>query len=517
MSQNQASPPISVPIHSKLASIALPNLSPTMGLTLVFIISLFVLAMGFLAGASWETGSGGIYFFGGLVAAGLAVGVAWLTISSVIDTLAALILMPYGIRDAARARALVMRTLTSVRRPRVYVREGEISPDSDPSLLEATRRGWGLLDLDPTSVVLIDRRGAQELLTYGLHELHYRDRILGAVSLRQQREVMEFNRVLTRDAMVVSVRVIVIYQIQQDMRHLQRHGSHLTLLETVRRAVMPRSEWKERTKRAVSMKIQELVGQYQLWEIFVAPTQPQMLDTGSLVTGLSFGKPPPSVRGELRTRLMESLQPIVAQWGVEIVTVSLDELAPPKEISEKAHIAYETWLERTNEIEKAERQAEAERRIALTQREQAELQKQTEIIHAETKASAEQHAAEIERATARIRSEMEAERKCQEAEAEKQAAILRAQAEAEAHRIRMLAKTEAGVELARRLELLQQGTGRSMDDRTMREFLRAIGFLELRDGRYYGDSRWHLRELLENSREEQEYGRRFETDDEQDE
>lgn len=510
MSENETpSPP---PPARKIPNVQLPNLSPMVGLTLMFVLGIAALGIGFYAGINWETGSGMIFLVAGFVVALLAVGMGALTLSSLIDTLAALVLVPYGVRDAKRARDIVLKSLNSLERPRVYVREGEIASDSDPSLLETTRRGTGYLDIDPTSVVLIDRGGTQELLTYGLHELHYRDRILGTANLRQQRETLEYKQVLTRDAMIVTARLIVIYQIQQDMRHLQRHGSHLTSIEAVRRAVMPRPEWKERTKRAVSAKLQELVGQYQLWEIFVAPAPPQSLDTGSLVTGLSFGKPPPSIRSELRTRLIEGLQSAVAQWGVEIVTISLDELAPPKEISLQAHHAYETWLERTGEIEKAVRQAEAERRIAITERERAELQKQTEIIHAETKASAEQHAAEIERATARIRSEMEAEQKRLQAEAEKEAAVIRAQAEAEAHRIRMSAKTEAGVELARRLELLQQGTGRSLDDRTMREFLRAIGFLELRDGRY-SSSHWRLRDLLDNERDDEERERRFEMDE----
>lgn len=492
----------------KTPAFELPNVSPIFGLTILFVLVLAVLGVGFFAGINWSAGGGGLYLFLGVVGSVFAVGIAGLTVYSLINTLAALILVPYGIHDAHRARALVLKSLNSLERPKVYVREGEIAPESDRSLLEATRRGWGLLDIDPTSAVLIDRNGNQELLMYGLHELHHRDRILGTVSMRQQREVLEYKQVLTRDAMVLSVRIIVIYQIQQDMRHLQRHGSHLPSIEAVRRAVMPRSEWKERTKRAVSSKLQELVGQYQLWEIFVAPTHPQPMDTGSLVTGLSFGKPPPSVRNELRTRLLESLQATVSQWGVEIVTISLDELAPPPEISEKAHFAYETWLERTSEIEKAERQAEAERRIAMTRREQAELQKQTEIIHAETKASAEQHAAEIEKATARIRAEIDSERKRQDAELERETAVIRAQAEAEAHRIRMLAKTEAGVELARRLELVQLGTGRSLDDRTMREFLRAIGFLETRNG-HSRDGRFRLRDYFDSAHDDDGMERRF--------
>lgn len=503
------------PSSRKTPSLPLPSLSPMLGLTLLAIAALVILGLGYFAGTNAATGGGLPFLVGGIIAIALAVGIGWLTISSLIDALASLILMPYGIHDARRARALVMRSLNSLERPRVYIREGEIAPESDPSLLQATRRGRGLLDIDTSSAVLIDRNGAQELLLYGLHELKYRDRILGAVSLRQQREAMEFNRVLTRDAMTLSARLIVVYQIQQDMRHLQRHGSYLTSIETIRRAVMPRGEWKERTKRAVSAKVQELVGARQLWEIFVEPTPPQLTNTGSLVTGLSFGKPPPSVRAELRTQLMESLQSSVAQWGVEIVTIILDELAPPKEISAKAHLAYETWLQRTSEIEKAERQAEMESRIALKKREQAELERETEIIHAETKASAEQHAAEIERATARIRAETDAERKRCEAEAEKAAALIRAQAQAEAHRIQMAAKADAGVELARRLELLQDGTGRSLDDRTMREFLRAIGFLQVRDPRY-ADGRWRLRDML-GARDDDEYERRFETDVEDEE
>lgn len=513
MSENETPPPIQT--SNPKSGLPLPNLSPMVGLAILAVVAVAILGLGYFAGTSAASGGALPFLLLGILAIVIAVGVAALTLSSLIDTLASLILVPYGIHDAKRARALVMRSLNTIDRPRVYIREGEIAPESDASLLQATRRGWGMLDIDTSSAVLVDRNGAQELLAYGLHELKQRDRILGAVTLRQQREMMEFSRVLTRDAMTLSVRVVVMYQIQQDARHLSRHGTHLASIEAVRRAVMPRSEWKERTKRAVSSKIQELFGSHQLYEIYVEPTPPELTNTGSLVTGLSFGKPPPVVRAELRARLMESLQGMVAQWGVEIVTVSLEEISPPKEISEKAHIAYATWLERSGEIEKAERQAEMERRIAQTKREQAALERETEIIHAETKASAEQHAAEIERATARIRAETDAERKRYEAEAEKEASLIRAQAEAEAHRIQMAAKTDAGVELARRLEMLQDGTGRSLDDRTMREFLRAIGFLQVRDTRY-GDGRWRLRDMLD-AREEEGYERRFESDEEDEE
>lgn len=515
--KNPTPPPSKIPKVelSNLQNFQLPVLSASTGLLLMGVAAFFVFGFGYLTGANWGGGIGMIALVIGLIAVGAVVAVGWLTISSLIDTLATIVLVPYGIHDAKRARGLLMRALSAAESSSVKIREGEIAPDSDPSLLEVTRRGRGVLDVDATSAVLMDRAGKQELLSYGVHILNLHDRILGAVTLRAQRELWKYDQVFTRDAMIVSVALSINYQIIQDMRHLQRHGSHLASIDAVRHAVMPRPEWKERTKRTVKNKVLELIGQYQLWEIFVPATIPSTIDMNALAKGLSLGKPQGSVLNELSTRLYQTLQPLVSQWGVEISSISLDEIAPPKEIREKAQSAYDRWLESSLEIDKAAQQAEAERRIAMMQREHAELQRQTEIIHAETKASAERNAAEIEKATSHIRAETEAERKRFEAEADKEAAVIRAQADAEAHRIRMLAKTEAGVELARRLELLQQGTGRSLDDRTMREFLHAIGFLQGRDG--HPEGRLRLRDLLDDAREEGLHERRFEMDDEEEE
>lgn len=423
--------------------------------------------------------------YASLFAAMLILGLAlfgWLYTRMIVNRIAPFVLNPYGVRDANHSRKLLNDFLFGAKQAKLVIEDGSISPKSDDTVLKTTLIGPGTIEVDWESAALVekvsDKTRTFVLVHAGEHELEDKDRILGIVDLRPQKESFDFSTISTGDGILVRVRGYIIYHIEQDLAHLKMNRSHHTHLGAVKNAIMPDGGWQKRVIGAIEPIVRHSFREYELGEMFIREPRFAPSDTRAVLEGLAARRITPFVLGDVENRIKQGLQEVTAQWGVQISIVRIEEIGPPDELTDRAMRAYQVWLTREAELQRVETNTQIAQREAEAAREMAAIQRDTELIRSEAQAAALRSNASVEKDTALIRAEMQAETKRIMAEAEQRAQLLLAEAESDAHRLRMNAIGEAGMDVARRIDLLMDVTGRNLDDSVLREFLRAIGLLK---------------------------------------
>jgi regulator of protease activity HflC (stomatin/prohibitin superfamily) len=388
--------------------------------------------------------------------------------ASLANSLAPLFMNRYGVKERARAEKLLYAYATNPTvNPEFRVVEGALRDDvqdapkrqtnekhdETPSeFFQRTYLGPATLWIDRESAVLIeyggevknDNVGNLVVRSDGKCELSKGDRLKGIVHLRPQRELVEIKGALTRDTVALDLQVAITYQIRQDMQHLEQNQAHRADIEDVRRALLPRDEWRQRTKAQLTLQIHQVLRECELWQLFLAPPQPPAPAAIAALYTLGQSIVPASTRLELENRVKTRLNEVCPKWGVEVTRVSFEQITPPPQLRDAAQRAYVTWTRLTEELLEAEKEAQAALRIAQVKHEQAKVEQETQQLKAEG------------------------------SKAEK---ILDAAGEAEAYNKRMQARADGALTFARRIETLRQAMGNSLDEKTFRELLRALDLL----------------------------------------
>lgn len=388
---------------------------------------------------------------------------------SVTYLLAPLFMTRFGASDRARAEELlyeIAKQSTAI--PEFRVVEGVLRDDLDEppkektpedgaksarEIFKATRIGPAILYVDRESVVLLQygedkknpKAGTLDVLHQGKQELKKGDRLKGIAHLRPQREEIDVKGVLTRDAVSLDFHVMMVYQIRQDQRHLERTQEHHADVRDVQCALLPRDEWRAHTKSLFKSQLSAVIGECELAQLFLAPAQPHLPAAMATLYTLGQSFLPLSTRAELEQRVKVRLNQGCWKAGVEVSRITFEEIQAPKEICDAAQRAYLAWTRMTEELMTAEKEAQSALRLAQVKLQQAQVDKETQFIKAQT------HKDEI---------------------------ILAAEGEADAYARRMQARADAAQQFARQIQILRQALGTGLDGQAMRELLRALGFME---------------------------------------
>lgn len=458
----------------------LPTLAPSVAFILLPVLTLIALAAGWLAGSSSNVLVLGFALGVGVVVAATALVVGQMLARAVANAVAPLFMTRYGLSERDRAQELIYSMLSETELPAYRIVQGELRDDMSPELssyyggMQGQRRrelfktaGYGpaRLYIDSESAVLVERDGKFEVLHAGMHDITRVDRLKGVAHLRPQREPIDLKGIFTRDTVALDLKGIVVYQIKQDSRHLEQTQTHHVDVDMLRRALLPRDEWRSRTQAQVRLQVIAVLRECELWQIFLAPPKPPA--PGEIATLYTLGQSvlPSNTRFELEARIKSRLNDLCIRWGVEITRVSIEQVVAPKDLSEAAYRTYLQWNQTNEQSLEEVRQAELKLRLAQFEHDQMRLQQESDILNAET---------------------------------EKQKEILQAEGNAVAYEKRMKARADGALEFARRIETLRQAMGNTLDEGTFRELLRALEMLREdereeydREGypRYYTQSR----------------------------
>lgn len=436
-----------------------PRISTSTAQLLLPILAFIALALGFIAGQQANPLIMGLAVGVGLVVVATSLAVGFLLVRAVVGAVAPLFMTRYGTSERARAEELVNRMVADSHSLALRVVEGEIRYDlnSNPAAQVGAPQGEGRQELfksvgqgpvrlyvDPESAVLVEREGNFVSLHAGMHDLTQADRVKGVAHLRAQREAVEMKGVLTRDTIGLDLKVSVICQIQQDARHLDQTQTHQVDVKVLRRALLPRDEWRSKTKSQIFLQTTAVLRECELWQIFLSPPKPPA--PGEIATLYTLGQAilPTPTKIDLEGRIKDRMNEVCWKWGVEVTRVTLEQVVPPRELSEAAYRTYMAWNQVNEQVLDAERQAQTKLRLAQVEFEEMRLHKETELLHAETN---------------------------------KQKEILQAEGDAAAYEMRMKARAEGALEFARRIETLRQAMGNTLDEGTFRELLRALDLL----------------------------------------
>jgi regulator of protease activity HflC (stomatin/prohibitin superfamily) len=430
------------------------TLTPGFGTTLIS--GIFLLAVGLAILASFVPSGAPRYaaLLGSLIAVGGGIYAARYVITALIGRCAVLLLAPYGVQDPAAAQELLTHYLSDEYLPTIAIRQGQVAEGSDVSLLRrkeqmdvslqrTTGRGPAYLDIDRSSAALIWQPGGYILQQYGLHLYEWNQQFIGAVDLKPQSLPID-EAFWTADGLKVQVKGNISFWIIQDANTLKDSQVHSVKLEHVRRALIPTPDWREKSVRVLIQKLREIVRQFALSDFFVTPDQLQHLDLTETLRRFYSQQASKTAMEEIRTRLVNETRDRLADFGVAVRMIVIDQIAPPSDFVEKSKRMYDHWMTALEKEAELERQARSDLEQANKQYQLAQLEHKTLVIKAETDK-------EVER--------------------------LKAEAEAVGLETRMRARAVSAVEFARRMELVRQAFGDRLDEGTMRELMRALGLL----------------------------------------
>jgi regulator of protease activity HflC (stomatin/prohibitin superfamily) len=443
----------------KRPSLELPRISTTTAYVLLPVLTVIALVLGFIAGSQTGALVIGAAVGIGIVVVATSLIVGMLLSKSVIAAVAPLFMTRYGTSERQRAQDLVESVLSDSSVPVYRVVEGMMHDDMNPELarqfgggqnerrrelFKTVGQGPARLYVDQESAVLVEREGKFIALHAGMHDLTFADRVKGIAHLRPQREPIDFKSVLTHDMVGLDIRGGVTFQIKQDARHLEQTQSHYVEVEVLRRALLPRDEWKTRTKSQIALQINAVLRECDLWQLYLSP--PKLPAPGEISTLYTLGQAvlPSPTRLELEQRIKQRLNDVCWKWGVEVIRVTFEQVTPPKDLTDAAHRTYLAWNQVNEQVLEAERQAQTKLRLAQVEFEEMRLHKETELLHAQT---------------------------------DKQKEIMQAEGDAAAYEMRMKARADGALEFARRIETLRQAMGNTLDEGTFRELLRALDLL----------------------------------------
>lgn len=449
----------SVKLPKPTLDLPVPRLSVSTAQMLLPILAFLALVLGFIGGKQANPLLMGLALGVGLVVVATALAVGFLLVRSVVGAVAPLFMTRYGTSERARSEELVNSLISDSQALAFRVVEGEMRDDLNPDvtkqigapqterrreLFKTVGQGPVRLYVDPESAVLVEREGNFVPLHAGMHDLTQADRVKGIAHLRSQRETVEMKGVLTRDTIGLDLKVSVHFQIQQDTRHLDQTQTHQVDVKLLRRALLPRDEWRTKTKSQVFLQTTAVLRECELWQIFLSPPKPPA--PGEIATLYTLGQAilPTPTKIDLEGRIKERMNEVCWKWGVEVTRVILEQVVPPKELSEAAYRTYMAWNQVNEQVLDAERQAQTKLRLAQVEFEEMRLHKETELLHAQT---------------------------------DKQKEILQAEGDAAAYEMRMKARADGALEFARRIETLRQAMGNTLDEGTFRELLRALDLL----------------------------------------
>ncbi len=408
----------------------------------------------------------------GLVCLVVAVGVSFLLstipgriVDSLIYSAAGVLFASHGLQDHQQAARFLHRYLFTGAVPFLIIREGRIDDRTRDSVMAKwDYRGPGYLRIDHVSAVLVEREGIQRVLTLGSHYLDTRDWIRGLFDLRLRRARLQLQSVLTRDDIPLHITVTIQFRIMQRHEITAQQSRLLPDDRAVRRAVFAAPDWESQIETTARGTVRETIARYYLNDIqgtyypqFVTAQVQEMVQPGapgadgeSSIDDSSSGAvlPDSSARfdadlpsdtsGQETTRrplsdvLRSRLNRAVAQWGAEVVGVTIEEITLPEEVKKTLRDAWAAHWSNIVKLEAADASAKVEQRLAEGSREAAKIKKQ--------------------------------------------AAIVEAEGFVESNRIRATAAAETQVDLTRLLAAINKSTGRQMDESLLLDIMRGYGF-----------------------------------------
>lgn len=439
----------------------------TPGFGTILISGVFLIAVGLAVLASFLPSGAPRYaaLLGSLIAVGGGIYAARYVINALLGRCAALLLAPYSVQDPAAAQELLTHYLSDEYLPIIAIRQGQLADANDASLLRrkeqldmslqrTTGRGPAYLDIDRSSAALIWQPGGYILQQYGVHLYEWNQQYVGAVDLKPQSLPID-DEFWTADGLKVKIKGVISFWIIQDASTLKDSQVHSVKLEHVRRALIPTPDWREKSVRALQQKLREVIRQFVLSDFFATPDQLQHLDLTETLRRFYTQQAARNAIDEIRARVTNETRDRLAEFGVAVRMVVIDQIAPPPDFVDKAKRMYDHWMTALEKEGELQRQARTELELASKEHQLAQLQHKTLILKAETDK-------EVER--------------------------LKAEAEAVGLETRMKARAVSAVEFARRMELVRQAMGDRLDEGTMRELMRALGLL-VYERRHDRDSR----------------------------
>lgn len=376
---------------------------------------------------------------------GLGIGGVFLAryiLNNLIERSAPFLLSPHGVSDPGQAQEQLRDYLDNDALPRILVHEGTASQETVLPVMGFERQR-GRLEVDRVSAVLLWKSGGYILRHEGSFPYSIDQRIVGILDLRPQSVPFDDNY-WTVDAMRVQVKGKISYRIIQDENYFREHQSHLTSMEIAQRALLSESEWRHKTGNLLLAKVRDVILQIAFSDFFVTPNHLRGLDLYETIKQFYTQAPLKNVSEEIRKRVIGETRERLAEWGVEIIKVTIEAITPPKEFAESAKRLHEGWLRQLDQEREEQHSTRVELEHANRQFDLAQLQQKIKVTDAET---------------------------------DKQIKQLNAEGDAAEHETRMKARAMGALEFARRIETLRQAMGNTLDEGTFRELLRALDLL----------------------------------------
>jgi len=140
------------------------------------------------------------------------------------------------------------------------------------------------------------------------------------IDLRVQQESLVVEDAMTVGAVPLNIKAEIFYQVAVDEDALLRESVYRCSEETIRRAALGASDWREATRAAARSAMQEVIAMYRLEELF-APTS------------ATDRQPTIVPRERLRRQFLAVVNDRSQAWGVRVVDAYLEAIGVPQEVS----------------------------------------------------------------------------------------------------------------------------------------------------------------------------------------
>ena len=157
-------------------------------------------------------------------------------------------------------------------------------------------RKTGILVVAPDSAAILERGGRVTRIVYpGVTRLQPYERVWAAVNLRPQRATLNLQKVLTRDLVSLTVELTIIYEI-------------IHAPDAMMKATFSMDDWKKATESAAASVLRDVISELSI-------RQGRKTEIPS--------------RESIRQSLIERLNAVTCQWGVEVTTAMIGAIELP--------------------------------------------------------------------------------------------------------------------------------------------------------------------------------------------
>jgi sugar lactone lactonase YvrE len=291
--------------------------------------------------------------------------------------------------------------------------------------------GPGLVSIQGASAVALERGGRLSRVSGpGTVLTEPGEVIRNVFDLRPQTRQFDQTKeaVYSRDAIPLEVKFTLQYRIIQNEALLVTQGRHEVKDEALRRAALNANDWHAQTEHAARDVLREVITTRRVEEIF---------DPRKIQIGITSPRAP--LQQEMRRRLGQ----LTPAWGVEVLSVTLDEIRLPAPVQQRLLQVWDVEWNRLVEVGRAQTEVWALQERRQFERDEERRQLEARLTQAQLKLANMRNEAlagwEVDRVNVAHQKELETER----AQLETQLQQLKARAEAELARVGLESELEA--------------------------------------------------------------------------